>query len=42
MESARRIADKEIDLESPFSMQQLLPVLNDVNVLGGCGSCTNH
>jgi radical SAM protein with 4Fe4S-binding SPASM domain len=43
MESARRIAAKEIDVESWVGPQQVLPILNNSTVAaGGCGSCGNH
>ena len=39
MESARRIANKEIDVESWVGPQELLPVLNNSSTVSGCGSC---
>jgi radical SAM protein with 4Fe4S-binding SPASM domain len=43
MEAARRIASKEIDVESWVGPQQILPILNNPSVTaGGCGSCGNH
>jgi radical SAM protein with 4Fe4S-binding SPASM domain len=43
MESARRIASKEIDVESWVGPQQILPILNNPSVAaGGCGSCGCH
>lgn len=43
MESSRRIATKEIDVESWVGPQQILPVLNNSTIAaGGCGSCGNH
>jgi radical SAM protein with 4Fe4S-binding SPASM domain len=43
LESARRIANKEIDVESWVGPQQILPILNNPSVVvGGCGSCGNH
>jgi len=43
MESAHRIASKEIDVESWVGPQQILPILNNSNVAaGGCGSCGSH
>jgi radical SAM protein with 4Fe4S-binding SPASM domain len=43
LESARRIASKEIDVESWVGPQQILPILNNPGVAaGGCGSCGNH
>jgi radical SAM protein with 4Fe4S-binding SPASM domain len=42
-ESARRIANKEIDVQSWVGPQQILPILNNSNLaVGGCGSCGNH
>jgi radical SAM protein with 4Fe4S-binding SPASM domain len=43
LESAHRIANKEIDVESWVGPQQILPILNNSNVAaGGCGSCGSH
>jgi radical SAM protein with 4Fe4S-binding SPASM domain len=43
LESAHRIAGKEMDVESWVGPQQLLPILNNSNVAaGGCGSCGSH
>jgi radical SAM protein with 4Fe4S-binding SPASM domain len=43
LESARRIQDKEIDVESWVSPQHLLPILNNSTAAaGGCGSCGGH
>lgn len=43
MESARRIASKEINVESWSGPQHILPILNNSSVsAGGCGSCTSH
>jgi radical SAM protein with 4Fe4S-binding SPASM domain len=43
LESARRIASKEIDVESWSGPQHILPILNNSSVTaGGCGSCGNH
>jgi radical SAM protein with 4Fe4S-binding SPASM domain len=43
LESARRIASKEIDVESWIGPQQILPILNNASVAGGgCGSCGHH
>jgi hypothetical protein len=40
LESARRIASKEIDVESWVGPQQILPILNNAAVAAsGCGSC---
>ena len=42
-ESARRIANKEIDVETWCGPQQILPILgNPTGAVGGCGSCGNH
>jgi radical SAM protein with 4Fe4S-binding SPASM domain len=41
MESARRIANNEIDVESWVGPQQILPILNN-SIAVGCGSCGNH
>ena len=43
MESARRIQNKEIDVESWSGPQQLLPILSNAGLTaGGCGSCGSH
>ena len=43
LESARRIASREIDVESWVGPQQILPILNNSTVsAGGCGSCGSH
>jgi radical SAM protein with 4Fe4S-binding SPASM domain len=42
MESARRIANKEIDVESWVGPQQMLPILNTPAAAAGCGSCGSH
>jgi radical SAM protein with 4Fe4S-binding SPASM domain len=42
LESARRIANKEIDVESWTGPQQVFQILNNENVSGGCGSCGGH
>ncbi len=42
LESVRRIRSKEIDVESWVGPQQILPILNNSHVTGGCGSCGNH
>ncbi|MEY2395592.1 MAG: hypothetical protein QOF94_1937 [Acidobacteriaceae bacterium] len=39
MESARRIANREIDVESWVGPQQLLPILRDSSAASGCGHC---
>ena len=41
LESARRIATREIDVESWTAPHQLLPILNNLSA-GGCGSCAGH
>ena len=42
-ESARRIATKEVDIETWVGPQQILPILNNPSVTaGGCGSCGSH
>jgi radical SAM protein with 4Fe4S-binding SPASM domain len=42
LESAGRIASKEIDVESWTGLQQVFQILNNVDVAGGCGSCGGH
>jgi radical SAM protein with 4Fe4S-binding SPASM domain len=42
MESARRIANKEIDVETWAGPQHILPILNNPAAAAGCGSCGNH
>jgi len=43
VESARRIVNKEIDVESWSGPQQILPILNDSSVaVSGCGGCGGH
>ena len=42
MESAWRIAGKEIDVESWSGPQQILPILNKSGPQGTCGSCGHH
>ena len=39
MESARRIANHEIDVESWAGPQQLFPILSDSHAVSGCGNC---
>jgi len=39
MESARRIASKEIDVESWLGPQQILPILGNSSAASGCGNC---
>jgi len=43
LESARRIVNKEINVETWVGPQHILPILNNSGVAtGGCGSCGNH
>ena len=43
MESARRIAKGEVDVESWLGPQYVLPILNNSEAgMGGCGGCSNH
>ena len=43
MESARRIASREVDVESWVGPRNILPVLNNPSVIAaGCGSCGSH
>ncbi len=43
LESARRIASKEIDVESWAGPQNILPILNSSSPsAGGCGGCSGH
>ncbi len=43
LESARRIASREVDVESWSGFEPVLPILNNSTVAaGGCGSCGNH
>jgi radical SAM protein with 4Fe4S-binding SPASM domain len=42
LDSARRIASKDVDVESWVGPQNILPILNDSNVVGGCGTCGRH
>jgi radical SAM protein with 4Fe4S-binding SPASM domain len=43
IESARRIASKEINVENWVGPQHILPILNNSSVsAGGCGSCGSH
>ena len=39
MESARRIASKEIDVETWVGPQQILPILSNSNAVSACGNC---
>jgi radical SAM protein with 4Fe4S-binding SPASM domain len=40
MESARRIRDREIDVETWTGPQQVFQILNNASAQGGCGSCS--
>jgi radical SAM protein with 4Fe4S-binding SPASM domain len=43
MESARRIANREVDMENWVGPQHILPILNNLDVAAtGCGSCGSH
>jgi radical SAM protein with 4Fe4S-binding SPASM domain len=43
MESARRIASREVDVEGWVGPQNILPVLNNATIVSaGCGSCGSH
>ena len=42
LESAHRIANKEINVETWLGPQHILPILNNPGVSGGCGSCGGH
>ena len=43
IESARRIASNEIDVESWSVPQQILPIINNLGIsAGGCGNCGHH
>jgi hypothetical protein len=43
LDSARRIVNHEIDVESWTEFNQVLPILNNSAVtVGGCGSCGSH
>jgi hypothetical protein len=43
LESAQRIRNKEVDVESWMGPQHILPILNNSNVsAGGCGGCGGH
>jgi radical SAM protein with 4Fe4S-binding SPASM domain len=42
MESAKRIANKEIDVDSWVGPQQLFQILNNPGIASGCGSCGSH
>jgi radical SAM protein with 4Fe4S-binding SPASM domain len=42
MMSARRIMNKEIDVESWGGPQQVFQILNNTGLTGGCSSCAGH
>ena len=43
LESAHRIANKEVDVESWAGPQHMFTILNNSSVVsGGCGSCGSH
>ena len=42
LESGRRIASKEVDVESWVGPQHILPILDNVPASGGCRSCGQH
>lgn len=43
VESARRIANKDLDVEGWAGPQQILPILNNLGVVAGCGGgCGGH
>ena len=43
LESARRISNREIDVEAWVASDSLLPILNNPGAVSiGCGSCGNH
>ena len=42
LESGRRIASKEVDVESWVGPQHMLPILDNVLTSGGCGNCGRH
>jgi len=42
LESARRIASKEIDVQNWVGPQQILPILNNATASVGCGNCRSH
>jgi radical SAM protein with 4Fe4S-binding SPASM domain len=43
LESARRIASREIDVETWTGPQQVFPILNNASIAqAGCGSCGHH
>jgi radical SAM protein with 4Fe4S-binding SPASM domain len=43
VDSARRIVNKEVDVESWVGPQQVFPILNNSSVaVGGCGNCGSH
>lgn len=43
MESARRITNKEVDVETWSAAGQMFPILNNAEgMTGGCAGCSNH
>jgi radical SAM protein with 4Fe4S-binding SPASM domain len=42
MKSARRIQDREIDVEAWTGPQQIFQILNSTSAQGGCSSCNAH
>jgi radical SAM protein with 4Fe4S-binding SPASM domain len=42
LESGRRVASKEVDVESWAGPQHMLPILNNVLEISGCGGCGCH
>jgi hypothetical protein len=42
LESGRRIAVKEVDVESWVGPQHLFPILDNVTTSSGCGTCGHH
>ena len=42
MESARRIASQEVDVETWAGPQQVLPILGNSSLVNACGGCGNH
>jgi hypothetical protein len=42
LESARRIASKEIDVEAWVGPQNVFEILGNGNNAGSCGNCAGH
>jgi radical SAM protein with 4Fe4S-binding SPASM domain len=42
LDSARRIANREIDVESCSEPKQILPILNNEGATGACANCEMH